>query len=232
MLLEDFYRCEDGVIRFTREQASTFAKSIAGDYNPIHDVDAKRFCVPGDLLFSVMLNQYGLSQTMTAAFVGMVTDCSVVDATVDASTICLTSDEKPCVEATRDGSITTNSKRIHQFVKAYVAYSGESFPTLLVPLMREAGKMINPQRPMVMYTDMHVELDTLDYQSLSIVPSDSTFDVQGKRGNVTLGFEFRDGDRKVGCGFKRMVLSGLREFDESAMTEVIANYDEKRKKAA
>ena len=33
----------DGRICFTREQGSNFAKQVAQDFNPLHDVDAKRF---------------------------------------------------------------------------------------------------------------------------------------------------------------------------------------------
>jgi len=49
-----------------------FAKEVAHDFNPLHDVDAKRFCVPGDLLFSMALEKYGLSQNMHFNFSGMV----------------------------------------------------------------------------------------------------------------------------------------------------------------
>ncbi len=35
---------------------------VVDDFNPIHDEDNKRFCVPGDLLFSVLLANVGLSQ--------------------------------------------------------------------------------------------------------------------------------------------------------------------------
>ncbi|MCV6022657.1 DUF3581 domain-containing protein, partial [Escherichia coli] len=51
-----------------------FAKRVAGDYNPIHDEDNKRFCVPGDLLFAVLLSKEGISQKMRFRFSGMVND--------------------------------------------------------------------------------------------------------------------------------------------------------------
>ncbi len=54
MFLDTYYSDKNGEFSFTREQASNFAKRIAGDFNPIHDEDNKRFCVPGDLLFSVL----------------------------------------------------------------------------------------------------------------------------------------------------------------------------------
>ena len=59
------YYCEDSEkVFFSREQGSNFAKKMANDYNPLHDVDSKRFCVPGDLLFSLVLKKYGLSNKM------------------------------------------------------------------------------------------------------------------------------------------------------------------------
>ena len=60
MNLEKYYNLEGSKLSFTRQQASDFAKSVAGDFNSIHDVESKRFCVPGDLLFSVIIHHYGL----------------------------------------------------------------------------------------------------------------------------------------------------------------------------
>ncbi len=59
---------EDGRFSFTREQASRFAKQIANDYNPLHDVDNSRFCVPGDLLFAKIAMSEGLSADMKVVF--------------------------------------------------------------------------------------------------------------------------------------------------------------------
>ena len=42
------------------------------DYNPLHDKDAKKFCAPGDLLFSLVLDRYGISERMEFTFAGMV----------------------------------------------------------------------------------------------------------------------------------------------------------------
>lgn len=50
MFLTPYFSTEDNQFQFTREQASHFAKKVAADFNPIHDEDNKRFCVPGDLL--------------------------------------------------------------------------------------------------------------------------------------------------------------------------------------
>ena len=60
MFLDDFYALAGGRLCIAAEQASQFAKRMAGDYNPIHDPDARRFCVPGDLLFALVLAQHGL----------------------------------------------------------------------------------------------------------------------------------------------------------------------------
>ena len=72
MFLNKFYDTHKGNITIAAEQASMFAKEVAHDFNPLHDVDAKRFCIPGDLLFSLALKKYGLSQNMHFIFSGMV----------------------------------------------------------------------------------------------------------------------------------------------------------------
>lgn len=74
MFLDDFHTLTDGRIRISAQQASQFAKRIAGDYNPIHNPDARRFCVPGDLLFALVLARFGLSQRMSFRFLSMVGD--------------------------------------------------------------------------------------------------------------------------------------------------------------
>ena len=51
-MFKDFYAQRGEYVVISAEQASRFAKSVAGDYNPIHNPDARCFCVPGDLLFT------------------------------------------------------------------------------------------------------------------------------------------------------------------------------------
>ena len=65
MFLDRFHSVQDGHVVISALQASQFAKEIAGDFNPIHDPDARRFCVPGDLLFAIVLARFGLSENMT-----------------------------------------------------------------------------------------------------------------------------------------------------------------------
>jgi hypothetical protein len=74
MLIDQYHKNNNGRISFTREQGSNFAKQVADDFNPIHDPDARRFCIPGDLLFSIILARYGLSKHMEFSFTGMVVD--------------------------------------------------------------------------------------------------------------------------------------------------------------
>ena len=61
MFLDKYYSEVGTKVQFTRQQGSGFAKEIADDFNPLHDPDAKLFCVPGDLLFAIALAKYGLS---------------------------------------------------------------------------------------------------------------------------------------------------------------------------
>lgn len=215
---------------FTREQASRFAKFVANDYNPIHDVDAKRFCVPGDLLFAISLAKAGLSQSMKVDFTDMVTDgiqLSLQSPEVGQNQ--LMGDNNKCyLKLTSSGEHSENAELISKLSESYVAYSGLTFPHILVPLMREQNVMINPARPLVIYEGAELELERLDLNEAELVGAESKLLVEGKRGTVTLGFDIVSNGTRVGHGEKRMVLSGLREFDEQAMTDVVAYYKDRQ----
>ena len=74
MFIEQYCPIDNEQISFTRQQGSDFAKKVADDFNPLHNIEAKRFCVPGDLLFSVIIAKSGLNKEMSFNFSGMVND--------------------------------------------------------------------------------------------------------------------------------------------------------------
>jgi hypothetical protein len=109
-----------------------------------------------------------------------------------------------------------------------VAFSGHTFPHILVPLWHKQGVMINPARPMVIYQSMHLQFNRLDINTLQLAPTGNTMTVDGKRGQVKVTFEFKDGGAVVGRGEKCLVLSGLRDYDQAAVDGVVAYYDERK----
>ena len=234
MQINNYYTENNGKISFSREQASEFAKQVANDFNPIHDPDAKRFCVPGDLLFSIALTKIGLSRRMQVSFADMVTDG--VDLTFPAGPLGENGGEfnisddsdKTYLKLACSGENTQDAQLVENLTRQYVEFSGTAFPHILVPLWQQHDVMINPARPLVIYESMVIELDTLDLPSLTLEATESTLDVQGKRGNVTLNFCFKSGDRVVGRGEKRMVLSGLRAFDQEAVDGVVDFYNARK----
>jgi len=226
MLLEDYYSEEDAKITFSRQQASDFAKHIAGDFNPIHDPDAKRFCVPGDLLFSLVLAKCGLSQKMRFVFSGMVNDSVALDfPDTDAAMLDISdANGKKYLSLERSGETTRNSDLIRDLTSSYVRFSGHTFPHILVPLMSEQRVMINPDRPLVIYESMAIDLDRLDFSDPTLELTRSLLEVDGKRGNVRLEFCLRSGDEVVGKGEKAMVISGLRAYDAEQVQAMVDNY--------
>ncbi|HHZ87854.1 MAG TPA: DUF3581 family protein [Chromatiaceae bacterium] len=230
MQLTDFYSQNDGKVGFTREQASTFARTIADDFNPIHDPGAKRFCVPGDLLFAVALSHYGLYQKMVFNFAGMVTDNVVLTlpSLTDGKAMIIGDNDKEYLNVRGEGERTDATDVIRDFTQRYVAFSGHTFTQVLVPLMRDNKVMINPDRPLVIYESMSVDLDHLDLHSPSLELSGSQLDVTGKRGNVTLKFRLMENAQEVGHGRKQMVLSGLREYDDATMRALVDLYDARK----
>jgi hypothetical protein len=226
MVLTDFYQQSDDQIRFSRQQASRFAKEMANDFNPLHDTDAKMFCVPGDLLFSVSLDRLGLSQQMRFTFSGMVSDEAVIFPDSDAPQIDISDrNGKCCLSIERYGETSRDAELIKHLVTNYVAFSGKTFPHVLVPLMSEQGVMINPARPLAIYQQMEIHLDRLDLSKPSLEAAGSSLEVSGKKGMVRFDFRIVDDGEAVGKGAKHMSLRGLQPFDDKAMAELVEEYN-------
>ncbi len=226
MFLTPYFSSNNDQFQFTRQQASHFAKQVAGDFNPIHDEDNKRFCVPGDLLFAVLLSREGISQSMRFEFSGMVGDnkalsisnkCKNQSAVVDAN-------EKEYLHMHRDGDISKDAEFIEHVITNYVQFSGMNFPHIMVPLMEEKQVMINCQRPLVIYQSMEVEFSRLDLKHPEVEYTGATFDVEGKRGLVTMNFAFKEDGEEVGTGTKRMVATGLQPFEQEAVDDLVERF--------
>lgn len=140
-----------------------------------------------------------------------------------------------------------NDSFVTNLCHAYVKFSGQTFPDILVPLMKNADVMINPDRPLVIYKSMSIsfndsakglfEAGNADQltdlvapisQRLSLVSSGSDFEVNGRKGEVKLSFSIQADGQQIGAGEKNMVLGGLREYDSSAMMAVVEAYNTRR----
>ena len=117
---------------------------------------------------------------------------------------------------------------IEHVITSYVQFSGMNFPHIMVPLMQEAQMMINCQRPLVIYESMEVEFSRLDLCHPEVEFSGASFDVEGKRGLVTLNFTFKEDGQVVGKGMKRMVASGLKPYDQSAIDGLVERFDDRK----
>ena len=229
MRIDRYYTANNGTISFSREQGSNFAKQVADDFNPIHDIDARRFCIPGDLLFAIILNRYGISQHMEFTFTGMVVDGIELVLPEPAPRMAINDTQgRQYLTVHSAGDTTRNIQLIDQLTRNYVAFSGHTFPHILVPLLATENVMINPDRPMVMYESMTIDLDRLDIHSPSLEIDHNEVVVNGKRGEVQLAFNLVDAGDVVGRGRKRMILSGLRQYEKQAMDTITADLNQRR----
>ncbi|MFT5658635.1 MAG: hypothetical protein ACI9KN_001916 [Gammaproteobacteria bacterium] len=231
MQLEKYYSLDDSKLTFTQQQASDFAKSVAGDFNSLHDVGSKRFCVPGDLLFAVMIKHYGLRQVMGFSFSGMVNDeVTLCLPNVEAREISIYDEfNKKYLDISTNGDISYDEKLVTSLTKNYVGFSGLTFPHVLVPLMKENNVMINTERPLVIYDHMRISLNTLDIDSVELTLTEPQFRLYGKRGDIALNFDLHCNGVPVGKGQKKMVLGGLREYDQEKIDTLIADTEVLRK---
>lgn len=228
MNITNFFNKDNGQISFNRTQASSFAKGVAGDFNPIHDEDNRRFCVPGDLLFAVYLSQYGVHQKMKFEFSGMVNDSTqlVFPAEVPASFSLKDSDDKVYLDIRASGDVTRDDAFIAALSEKYVQFSGQTFPHILVPLMQQEGVMINPSRPLVIYKNMEICLDQLAGENIALSLKNSLLHKNGKKAEVRLEFTILADDKEIGHGAKNLLLSGLRDYNQEELDEVIHSYDQ------
>lgn len=204
---------------------------MADDFNPLHNPESKRFCVPGDLLFALSLAKLGLAQSMRFNYTGMVgKDTPLVFPNRMAQQMVIKDqNDKIYLEIEQAGAISQDMALIEAFTKADVAFSGHSFPHLLVPLMEQNNVMINPEKPMVIYDSMLVEFSDLNAQHPTLKLTETSLVMNGKRGKVKIAFDTYEGERKIGHGYKTMVLSGLRDYDQDAIDDLVTQYENAKK---
>lgn len=227
MFLKKFYSGSDDNIKITAEQGSLFAKDIANDFNPLHDVGAKRYVVPGDLLSSIVLEKYGISKKMQFIFTGMLGGDDVAldfpKTNADQFEV-MGSHNKSILKIERSGEKINDEAIIESLIRDYAAFSGYNFPYVLVPLMAKQKVMINIARPLVLYESMALEFEHMNFDDPKVEMVDPDLSVNGKRGDAHFNFQIKSGDEVVGKGFKKIVISGVREYEEQPMQAFVDNY--------
>lgn len=216
-MLEQYFTDTGTTFSFTREQGSGFAKNIAGDINPLHDITAKRFCVPGDLLFAVVLSKGGISQHMRFDFSGMVSDGTqlLIQQLDENDSAIQDENDKQYLKIHREGDITTDEELIRHIICQYVEFSGQTYPGIMLPLLAEQNVMLNPDRPLAIYQSMALTLDRLNLDKPTLESSQSTLTVNGKKGSALLQFNLVESGEVVGRGEKSMVIGGMMPYVQS-----------------
>lgn len=226
MFLERYHSLQNGKVVIDARQGSRFAKEVAADFNPIHNPDARRFCVPGDLLFALLVSHFGLHRNMTFHFRSLLGDSVPLDFDEDDDGVIRVRDAKGKVyiEVECSGESTQDQELISAVTKCYVAASGKNFPHTMKPLMEKEGVMFNPDRPMVMYQSMSLLLESLDISNPTLELGEAKLVAEGKRGNVTLDYRLISDGQITGQVSKKLVVSGLRDYDADAMDAVVEQF--------
>ncbi len=233
MFLERYHSIQDGKVLISARQGSRFAKEVAGDFNPIHNPDARRFCVPGDLLFALLVSRFGLFRQMTFHFRSLLGDSVPLTVHEDDDGLIRVCDDrgKVYIEVEREGESTHDQSIIEHLIRSYVAASGKNFPYTIKPLMEKQGVMFNPDRPMIMYQSMNLSLQTLDAPEPELELGHAELVPDGKRGNVTLDYRLMSRGEEKGQVSKKLIVSGLRDYDAQAMDAVVEHFYRLKEKA-
>ena len=167
---------------------------------------------------------------MGFSFSGMVgDDVTLILPEVNAREISIYDEnDKKYLDVSTNGKQSHSDQLIDSLTRNYVEFSGHTFPHVLVPLMKENNVMINTERPLVIYDHMRISLDTLDIDSVDLNLTEKVFRLYGKRGDVALNFDLCCNGDTIGKGQKKMVLSGLREYDQDKIDELIQVYSDRK----
>jgi len=174
----------------------------------------------------LVLERYGLSQQMRFDFSGMVSADTplVMPESPENQFEIADARGKTYLKVSRSGDQLQDLGVLESLIKNYVFFSGQNFPHILVPLMAEKNVMINPQRPLVIYESMSLQLQTLELKQPSVELAGTSLEVDGKRGNAEFKFNLMDNGKIVGSGVKTLILSGLREYQQEAIDLMVATY--------
>ncbi len=226
MQLAHYFNIENQQITFTRQQASYFAKLEANDFNPIHDESSPRFCVPGDLLLAILLTKEGIAEQMHLSFSGMISEKNALTLSThsDNSVKVHDASQKAYLKLERAGNIKKDPLLANKIAKKYIQLSGMGFPHIIVPLLKENDLMINPARPLVIYDSMSLTFFDFDFSEPNVQLTDASLTFEGKRAIVTLSFKFKEEERCIGEGQKRMICSSLIPYDEDVATALINKF--------
>jgi hypothetical protein len=226
------------ILTFDEERASAFAKTVARDFNPLHDVGQSRFCVPGDLLFAALVSRYGLYADTSISFANMLPARAslALPASIDKALQLIDERDRQVLSLFTNGDQVKHGAFAQQLVTEYVRFSGRTFPDLLVPMMRESGVMINPSRPLVIYKDMALRVDAALINenvdkglAVTLVPLKQLLSVNDKKGAAKLQFSIELNGVVVGEGEKHFVLGGLRAFDEASIATLVSEYQARKR---
>ncbi|WP_413699117.1 DUF3581 family protein [Psychromonas sp. KJ10-10] len=89
--------------------------------------------------------------------------------------------------------------------------------------------MFNTNRPLVMYNSMSFEFSSLNFtHPMGLKLAKSTLDVEPKRANSFLYFDLFDGDKIQGQGIKKLVVAGLKPYQDEAINAFAAQYEARR----
>lgn len=228
--LQDYYQQRDGFTVIAPEQGSRFAKTIAGDFNPLHNPESRRFCVPGDLLFALVVHRYGLSAQMQCRFIDMVgANVPLIFPDNPGDSFAISdANGKTYLEIGQQGPRLRDPNSIDALIRSYVAFSGESFPYVMIPLLEERGVMVNPSRPLAIYERMtlnlHEPLGPLT-ETVQSRLNGARLTVDGKRGELSMDYALCVDGEPFASGSKHIVLGGLIPFNAEAVAALVKTYD-------
>lgn len=216
------------VFRFIPTACSAYARNVAKDFNPIHSHLAKKYCVPGDLIFALITEMHGAHNYMRVDFLNRVgAECKLFFDTKRIALALLDVDKKLYAELATAGDKSVCPKRLKTVSNVVVSCTSGYFPYKLIDNLREENVMLSIRRSMVMLKSIEVELRNIHSASSLVAKYQSSgLELSGKRGEVKVYFQLFDDDGiSVGFVTKTVLIIGIEKFNDKASKQYLDDYE-------
>ena len=226
MFVDQYYTCHEENFYFPKHKSSAFAKQIAKDFNPLHDVKNRRFCVPGDLIFSAILSKFGANKEMTFDFKRMINGIEALNVVSSNESISVKNiQNEEMISIHRGGEITHDKVFINGFIRSYVEFSGKMFPEVILNAMKKSGVMPSLKRPLIIYVKMSFSLNVFSSNRPQVMLRETVFEKLGRKGVMSLYFDVWVNGEIIGFGEKKIFIGSVCPCDPSALQVYINSYN-------
>lgn len=219
---------DDSLFKFNAVACDAYARNVVKDFNPIHNHLAKNYCVPGDLIFALMVERGGVHGSMRMDFLNRVgKDSEYIFVSGKAGMALLDRGNKVQAQLIGSGDASVCVKCISAVSDAVLSCTSSYFPYKMMRSLRAENLMLSGCRSLVILKSIEVNVSDLHFASdLTAVFCSSSLRHSGRRGTIDAHFQLVGGNGQVlGQVIKTALIIGIERFNGKRSAQYLENYE-------